>query len=66
MELINNIDETLLYENNSIRIVGTYDNPFFVVKDICKILGLSNVTEALRNIPDKWKVSEKVTIYNYL
>jgi hypothetical protein len=32
----------------------------FVVKDICKILGLSNVTATLRNIPDKWKCSLKV------
>jgi hypothetical protein len=28
-----------------------------VVKDICKILALSNVTEVLRNIPDKCKYS---------
>ena len=54
-ELINSIDESLCFNNENIRIVGTTENPMFVVKDICKILGLSNVTEVLRNIPEKCK-----------
>ena len=32
----------------------------FVVKDICKILCLSNVTKLLRNIPDKLNCLLKV------
>lgn len=54
-ELINSIDESLCFNDENIRIVGTTENPMFVVKDICKILGLSNVTEVLRNIPEKCK-----------
>lgn len=45
------------FNENNIRVLGTSENPMFLVKDICKILGLSNVTEVLRNIPDKWKCS---------
>ena len=56
-ELINSIDESLCFNDENIRIVGTTENPMFVVKDICKILGLSNVTEVLRNIPENWKCS---------
>ena len=59
-ELINSIDMNLSFNNNTIRVLGTSENPMFVVKDICKILGLSNVTEVLRNIPDKWKCSMKL------
>jgi len=59
-DLINSIDMNLSFNENNIRILGTSENPMFVVKDICKILGLSNVTEVLRNIPDKWKCSVKL------
>ena len=58
MELINAIDETFKFENKEIRVIGTYDKPLFIAKDICNILGLANTTEALRNIPDKWMTSE--------
>jgi prophage antirepressor-like protein len=54
-DLINTIDITLSFNKDSIRIIGTHDNPYFVVSDICKVLGLSNVTNSMRNIPDKWK-----------
>lgn len=53
--LINIIDEKINFNEHSIRIVGTYDRPLFVASDICKILGLSNVTDTLRSLPDKWK-----------
>jgi prophage antirepressor-like protein len=54
-DLVNSIDMNLAFNEQTVRIVGTSDNPMFVVKDICKILGLSNPTAALRNIPEKWK-----------
>lgn len=47
----------LSFNDETIRVLGTSENPMFVVKDICKILGLSNVTETLRNIPEKWRSS---------
>ena len=56
-ELINSIDKSLSFNDENIRVLGTSENPMFVVKDICKILGLSNVTEVLRNIPENWKCS---------
>ena len=56
-ELINLIDMDISFNKKTIRILGTTDNPLFVVKDICKILGLSNTTETLRNISEKWKSS---------
>ena len=56
-ELINSIDMNLCFNKNNIRVLGTPENPMFVVKDICNILGLTNVTETLRNIPEKWRFS---------
>lgn len=53
-ELINTIDETFNFNENTIRVIGTYQEPWFVAKDICDILGLSNITNALKNIPQKW------------
>ena len=53
--LINSIDQTINFNEQTIRIVGTYDNPLFVAIDICKILDLKNVTDTLRSLPDKWK-----------
>ena len=59
-DLVNSIDMNLAFNEQTVRIIGTSDNPMFVVKDICNILGLTNVTETLRNIPDKWKYSVKL------
>lgn len=53
--LVNAIDETIKFNEETIRITGTFDKPLFVAIDICKILGLTNVTETLRALPDKWK-----------
>jgi prophage antirepressor-like protein len=63
-DLINSIDINLSFNKETIRILGTNESPLFVVKDICKILGLTNVTEVLRNIPDKWKYSVKLNTSN--
>ena len=55
MELINQIDKTMSFNENTIRVIGTYEEPWFIAKDICKILGLPNVTNALLIIPEKWR-----------
>jgi prophage antirepressor-like protein len=60
MELINNLDKTIKFNGNTVRIVGTYDKPLFVVADICKVLGLTNTTHTIKTLPDKWK--EFITI----
>jgi len=62
-DLINSIDMNLSFNNETIRVLGTSENPMFVVKDICKILGLSNVTATLRNIPENWKCLLKVKTF---
>ena len=45
MELLNKIDETIIFNEHNVRIVkSTIDNePWFVTKDICKILNLKQV-----------------------
>lgn len=53
--LVNIIDETIIFNEETIRIIGTFEKPLFVAIDVCKILGLKNVTETLRALPDKWK-----------
>jgi prophage antirepressor-like protein len=43
------------FKSQQLRVVGTFEDPWFAAKDICDILGISNVTQSLTNIPDKWK-----------
>jgi prophage antirepressor-like protein len=52
------IVDNSLFEGKTVRITGSFENPWFVVRDVCAVLGLSNVTEATRNIPEKWRGSE--------
>jgi prophage antirepressor-like protein len=42
------------FENQTFRVAGSLDNPQFVVKDICNILGITNVTNAMKSIPEEW------------
>ena len=55
MELINHIDETICFNEKNIRIIGSYDEPWFVAKDICEILEIKDISMALTKISDKWK-----------
>jgi prophage antirepressor-like protein len=55
MELINQIDETITFNKNAIRVLGSYNEPWFVAKDICEILELKDISNALLNISEKWK-----------
>lgn len=47
------------FQSNEIRVVKD-DNgePWFVAKDVCDVLGLGNITEALRNLDDDELSSE--------
>ena len=63
MELINKIDETMSFNKNTIRVIGTYNEPWFVAKDICNILELKNITETMKIIPEKWRGSEKLNTF---
>ena len=64
MELIKRIDEHFNYTNKEIRVVGSSDEPWFVAKDICQILGLKNTTNAIGNIPKKWRSTENLKCVN--
>jgi len=48
------------FNEKNIRISGTQESPLFAVKDICNLLGLTNTTTTIRNIPEKWKSIQKV------
>lgn len=39
---------------HQLRIYGTSEKPYFVAKDVCSILGLTNVSKSLQNIPRKY------------
>lgn len=64
MELIKRIDEHFNYTNEEIRVIGSSDEPWFVAKDICQILGLKNTTNAIGNIPKKWRSSQILKCVN--
>ncbi len=46
------------YNNNEVRTVERNGDIWFVAKDVCDVLGLGNVTEALRNLDDDELTSE--------
>ena len=61
MELINSIDESFMFDNKTIRVMGTTDEPWFVAKDVCDILELTNITESLKNIRESHKQIKNLT-----
>ena len=56
----NLISYTFSASESEVRIILIDDQPWFVAKDVCNILGLSNPTEALRSLDD----DEKNTLRN--
>jgi prophage antirepressor-like protein len=38
------------FESNEIRFVGTAENPEWIAADICKVLGIANVSDALESL----------------
>ena len=40
------------YNNNEIRVIERDGEPWFVAKDVCDVLELTNITEALRGLDD--------------
>ena len=43
------------FQTHEIRIITIEDDPWFVAKDVCDVLGLENVTKALLKVPEKHK-----------
>ena len=57
---LNNTIQTFkspLFEGHEIRVFGTPDEPLFVASDICIILGLQNVSEAISSLDEDEKVN---------
>jgi len=52
---VNNNEQIFLFNENKVRIIAHINEPMFIALDICKILELSNITQALSIIPEKWK-----------
>ena len=53
-------NQIFTFQNQPVRVAGTPDTPLFVAVDVCRVLGLTNTTEALRSLDD----DEKLTISN--
>jgi len=45
----------LIYERKTVRVVGTPEAPEWIAKDVCEVLGLSNVSKALLDLEDDEK-----------
>ena len=52
--------QILSYSGNQVRMVKQDDDFWFVAKDVCDILGLTNPTEAIKSLAD----DEKMTLRN--
>lgn len=59
----NNLIDTFNFDGKELRIIGTCEDPWFIAKDICDILEISNNRDVLKKIPEKWK---GVTFYDTL
>lgn len=55
------LDTILDYGSQPIRVMGTAEEPLFVAKDVCRILGLEHTGSALRGIDDEDLVVIKST-----
>lgn len=43
------------FQDYNMRIIGTYEDPQFIVKDVCDALGIKNPTQAVRTLPKNWR-----------
>jgi len=52
---MNEITNPINYDFNGhpVRVVGTYEEPWFVAQDICEHLGLENVSETVNGRADR-------------
>ncbi|CCA61391.1 anti-repressor Ant [Diadromus pulchellus ascovirus 4a] len=55
------LDEVFSFENNIVKMVGTFEQPWFRAKDVLKVLGYSDARNTIKNqihkyIPEKYKL----------
>jgi prophage antirepressor-like protein len=55
--LIENIDMNLVFNEQTVRVFGTLEEPLFVLKDICDILGLTNPSKTLESVDKDYHLS---------
>ena len=55
IEPVNGFLKTFTFDGKQIRTIGTFEYPWFLVKDICDVLELTKIDSSIRNIPEKWK-----------
>lgn len=49
------------FESHEIRFVGTADSPWWVAADICKVLAIANVSDAIDKLDDDEKLLSSLT-----
>jgi anti-repressor protein len=50
------------YESKQVRVIKDNEgNPWWIASDVCEIIGLSNTTEALRNLDDDEKSTLRIS-----
>lgn len=49
------------FNSNDIRVIDIDGEPWFVAKEVCNLLGLDNVTEALNNFSSTEEMALKIT-----
>jgi prophage antirepressor-like protein len=52
------------FESHEVRTISRNGEPWFVAKDICKVLGLENVTKALLKVPENHKGVNPIQSHN--
>lgn len=52
---MNTILTTAFEGNQNIRVLGTFETPWFVAKDICNVLGIANARDAIANLDNDEK-----------
>ena len=54
------ISKLFEYQNKEVRVIIKNNEPWFVAKDVCKILELSDVSMSLRRLNSKMKGTSSV------
>lgn len=58
-DLMKAVDKS--YADTKVQVFRDIDNNIlFIPKEICKVLGLSNASDCMNKVPDKWKYSGAV------
>lgn len=60
MDLIEFIDKSFSFEKNNIRVLGTFNDPLIVAKDICTILEIQNTKQVMKSMPTDFFTKQKV------